>query len=404
MSGLPARSEVVVVGGGIVGLAVAYELARRRREVLVLDRDDVPGVATRAAAGMLAPTSEADLTDRSLVDLELDSLGRYPAFVAGIEGVSGQSCGHRTEGTLWVALNRDQDGELDRLFSMQRSKGLAARRLSPEAVLAREPHLSGRIVGGLLAEEDHQVDPRALSAALGTALTRLAGRVATGCRATRVEHAAGRVEGVSGVARDSAFRVAADTVVLAAGAWSEEVVAPVAPLGLRPVKGQLVRLAGPELATHVVRSPDVYLVPRRGGELLVGATMEEQGLDALPTAGAVLDLLREAWRILPGVYDLAVTELSVGFRPVVRDHRPVIGATSTRGLFVATGHFRNGVLLAPATAHYLAGWIADGVAPTALAPFGVERLEAPRRDGPGSGPPMSPERPAIAGPFSGRHS
>ncbi|HEX2481381.1 MAG TPA: FAD-dependent oxidoreductase, partial [Methylomirabilota bacterium] len=135
MSGLPARSEVVVVGGGIVGLAVAYELARRRREVLVLDRDDVPGVATRAAAGMLAPTSEADVTDRSLVDLELDSLGRYPAFVAGIEGVSGQSCGHRTEGTLWVALNRDQDGELDRLFSMQRAKGLAARRLSPEAVL-----------------------------------------------------------------------------------------------------------------------------------------------------------------------------------------------------------------------------------------------------------------------------
>ena len=122
----------------------------------------------------------------------------------------------------------------------------------------------------------------------------------------------------------------------------------------------MVRLGGPELLRHVVRSPDVYLVPRRGGELLLGATMEEQGLDALPTAGAVLDLLREAWRILPGLYDLAVTELSVGFRPAVRDHRPVIGAATTRGLYVATGHFRNGVLLAPATAHYLAGWIAEG--------------------------------------------
>ena len=385
MSALPARSEVVVVGGGIVGLAVAYELARRGREVLVLDRDDIAGAATRAAAGMLAPTSEADLADRSVVDLELDSLGRYPGFVAGIEALSGQSCGHRTEGTLWIALNRDQDVDLDRLVSMQRVKGLTARRLSPEAVLAREPHVSGRIVGGLLAEEDHQVDPRALSAALTTALTRLHGRVAAGCRATRVEHGAGRVEAVSGVAGEVAFRIAADVVVLAAGAWSEDVDAPLPPLWLRPVKGQLVRLVGPELVTHVVRSPDVYLVPRRGGELLVGATMEEQGFDALPTAGAVLDLLREAWRILPGVYDLAVRELSVGFRPAVRDHRPLIGATATRGLFVATGHFRNGVLLAPATAHYLAECISGGVVPAALLPFAIERLEAPSTTVSGAG-------------------
>jgi glycine oxidase len=152
--------------------------------------------------------------------------------------------------------------------------------------------------------------------------------------------------------------------------------APLPPLGLRPVKGQLVRLAGGELVRHVVRSPDVYLVPRRGGELLVGATMEEQGLDARPMAGAVLGLLREAWRLLPGIYDLAVSELSVGFRPAVRDHLPVIGAAATRGLYVAAGHFRNGVLLAPATAHYLAEWIVGGSPPAALAPFGVERLEA----------------------------
>jgi glycine oxidase len=149
----------------------------------------------------------------------------------------------------------------------------------------------------------------------------------------------------------------------------------VSPLGLRPVKGQLVRLGGPELIRHVVRSPEVYLVPRRGGELLVGATMEERGFDALPTAGAVLDLLREAWRLLPAVYELTVTELSVGLRPVVRDHRPVIGGTGTRGLYVATGHFRNGVLLAPATAHHLADLITSGSVPAALVPFRAERLE-----------------------------
>jgi glycine oxidase len=377
VSDLPARSEVVVVGGGVVGLSVAYELARRRRQVLVLDRDDVPGVATRAAAGMLAPTSEADLTDRPLVALELDSLGRYPGFVAGIEGLTGQSCGYRTEGTLWVALNRDQEGDLEHLVAMQRAKGLPARPLTPNEVLAREPHVSGRVIAGLLAEGDHQVDPRALTRGLGAAVARLEGRVATGCRVTRIEHAGGRVEAVSGVRRDGAFRVSCEVAVLAAGVWSGEVDAPVPRLELRPVKGQLVRLTGPELVRHIVRSPDAYLVPRRGGELLVGATMEEQGLDPLPTAGAVLDLLREAWRLLPGIYDLAVSELSVGFRPVVRDHRPVIGATATRGLFVATGHFRNGVLLAPATAHHLAEWIVGGAPPAALAPFGVERLETP---------------------------
>lgn len=375
MSPLPARSEVVVVGGGVVGLSVAYELGRRGRQVLVLDRGDLEGVATHAAAGMLAPTSEADLTERALVALELESLARYPAFVAGIEGLTGQSCGLRTEGTLWVALNRDQDGDLERLFAMQRAKGLDAYRLSADEVLEREPHLSGRIVAGLLAEGDHQVDPRALAGALGAAIARLRGTVVTGCRVTRVEHAGGAVAAVSGMAGDRPFRVACEAAVLASGVWSEEVDAPVAPLGLRPVKGQLVRLAGPELIHHVVRSPDVYLVPRRGGELLVGATMEEQGLDARPMAGAVLDLLREAWRILPGVYDLAVSELSVGFRPAVRDHLPVIGPAPTRGLYVATGHFRNGVLLAPATAHHLAEWITGGSPPSALAPFGVERLE-----------------------------
>jgi glycine oxidase len=182
---------------------------------------------------------------------------------------------------------------------------------------------------------------------------------------------------VSGVAGGAPFQVACDVAVVAAGVWSGALEAPLPPLGLRPVKGQLVRLAGPELVRHVVRTPEVYLVPRHGGELLVGATMEEQGLDGLPTAGATLELLREAWRVLPGIYDLAVTELSVGFRPALRDHRPVISAAATQGLFVATGHFRNGVLLAPATAHYLAEWIVAGSRPTALAPFGLERLEAP---------------------------
>ena len=300
VSELPARSEAVVVGGGVVGLSVAYELARRGREVLVLDRDDAPGVATRAAAGMLAPTSEADLSRPGSRRARARQPRALSGFVAGIEGLSGQACGYRTEGTLWVALNRDQDGDLERLFAMQRAKGLAARRLTAEEALAREPHLSGRIVAALLAEGDHQVDPRALAQALGGGARADSGGAWSWLPGDPDRGARGEVEAVSGMVGDAPSACAAEVVVLAGGVWSEDVAGPVPELGLRPVKGQLVRLAGPELVRHVVRSPDVYLVPRRGGELLVGATMEEQGFDALPRAGAVLDLLREAWRLLPG--------------------------------------------------------------------------------------------------------
>src|SRR5262249_59695940 len=156
-------------------------------------------------------------------------------------------------------------------------------------------------------------------------------------RVTRIEHAAGRVEAVTGLAGQAAFEIRCDAAVLAAGVWSEEVAALTAPLGLRPVKGQLVRLIGPELVRHIVRSPEVYVVPRRGGELLVGATMEEQGFDAMPTAGAVLDLLREAWRGFPGGFHLGPPPGSGGFLPPGPGHPPLLRAPPRPGLHVAPG-------------------------------------------------------------------
>ena len=372
-------ASVIVVGGGVIGLSVAFELLRRGRTVEVIDRAEVAGTATRAAAGMLAPVSEIELEDPAVLALALDSLDRYPKFIADLEGVARRSCEYRTDGTLWVALNRDDVAELDHLqetFTVKLQR-MPARRLTSKQVLEREPHLSGRVLGGLLVERDLQVDPRALASALREGIRALGGSVVRDLRVEEIVVAGGRARGVEAIAPDgSRTRRSCDTVVLAAGAWSTvEIRSPVSGIGIRPVKGQLIRLKGTRLLRHVVRHPDVYLVPRDSGELLLGATMEEVGFDASVTAGAVHDLLRQAWQLVPGVYDLELAEVSVGFRPASADNRPVVGSAGTDGLYVAVGHGRQGVLLAPATARYLAECVVSGKIPPELEPFSVSRAQ-----------------------------
>ena len=191
-----------------------------------------------------------------------------------------------------------------------------------------------------------------------------------------------------------AFAIRSKSAILAAGAWSSRDLSwPAGPLGVRPIKGQLVRLRGPELIRRVVRAPRAYLVPRPGGELVVGATMEEQGFDPSPTAGAVMDLLWNARLVAPAVYDLEMVEVNVGFRPATRDHLPLIGATEVPGLYVATGHFRHGVLLAPATAALLAELIVDGRLDPMLVPFLPQR-----------GDELRPRQAADEGAVATRHS
>jgi len=369
--GQPARRECVVVGGGIIGLALAHALCERGCGVLVLERDEPGCGATAAAAGMLAPVSEADTAPDALIALAKDSLGRYPEAVRRWERDGGIDCAYRTDGTLWIATSRDEQEELEHLAQTVRLKGLEARPLSAKDVLQREPHLSPRVLGGLLVESDHQIDPRAASRCLVTALRSRGVQVAAGAQVTEIVSGARGVVGVRGRSRAGApFEVRADTVVLAAGAWSgRDLRVPLDDLGLRPVKGQVLRLRGEPLLSHVVRTPDVYLVPRADGELIVGATTEEMGFDLSPTAGAAMDLLRHAFDALPGIYDLHLEETSVGLRPALSDHLPRIGATEVDGLYLAVGHYRQGILLAAATAEHLAGWIDCGEMPAELARF-----------------------------------
>lgn len=364
------EADVAVIGGGVIGLACAHGLALRGRSVVVLERDRVGSGAGQVAAGMLAPVTEAESEDPAFVDLAIESSGLYPEWIQAIETGAGLACGYREEGTLLVALHRDHEEELERLTGIQRRLGLKSQAVTREEAIDKEPYLSPRVIGGVFSPSDKQVDPRRLAKALAVALV-TAGHTIIEGQAARPILEAGHAVG----AATSEVEIRAEVVLLAGGVWSGDVWPSAAgPLPLRPVKGQILRLRGPGLARHVLRTPDVYLVPREEGELVVGATSEEQGFDTTITAWAVMDLLREAWRLLPGIAELELAETSAGLRPALRDNLPAIGATAVEGLFLATGHYRHGILLAPITAKLLADAI-GGASPDLARPFNPMRLQ-----------------------------
>ncbi len=377
--------DVAVIGGGVIGLSCAFELARQGKSVTVIEREQTGFGASTVAAGMLAPSSEVEITPRSLVELQLDSLRRYPRFIAEVEAASGLSCGYRDEGTLWVSRHRDDELELDHLCAIQLERGMSARRLSGRELRQIEPYVSPRAVGGLLVETDHQVDTRKLVRALHGACEAVGVEVRIHTGATTVERSGGRLDlALQDPLGESTLQAA--QVLLAAGVWLEQgLVTPLPRVGMRPVKGQIVHLKGQPLVDHVLRNSDIYIIPRADGELLLGATEEEQGFDLNPTAGGTLDLLRYAFEILPGIYDLNVTELDVGLRPTFSDHMPVIGPTDTEGVFIAAGHYRHGIMLAASTAYWITEMMLSAQVPNAIEPFSFERfLQQPQRqDGSG---------------------
>ncbi len=383
-------TDVAVAGGGLVGLAVAWRAARRGLSVTVVD--DAPGSgASAAAAGMLAPVTEAGYREGALLRLGLDSLARWPAFAAELEADAGTPVGLRTAGTLVVGLDEDDVRELDALHAFQEELGLTARRLTPRETRRREPALATRVRGGLLVEGDHSVDGRAVHAAL------LAAAAATGVALVRDRVAEVLVDGgrATGLRLAGGGTVPADTTVLALGAHSGELPG-VPPLPVRPVKGQILRMAGADgllegTVRALVRGRPVYLVPYGGDRLVVGATSEDRGFDARVTAGGVHDLLHDAIDLVPEVSELELTETLARWRPGTPDNAPLLGVSSLPGLVLATGHHRNGVLLTPVTAEATAELLATGTLPEVAVPFGMGRftLDHPATDRPA---PDRPER------------
>ena len=370
------RLRVVIIGAGVVGLGIAWRLAGRA-DVQVFDRGGAGAGASHAAAGMLAACCEAEPGEEALVALGRDSQARWPGFADELLRAGGIDVELRREGTLVLALTADDQGELVHRLEFQRQKlDLPLEWLSAAATRAREPHLAGKIAGAVFSPQDHQVDNRKLVQALRIAAER-AGVAIHEHRA--VKEIAVRGGRATGIVLEDGTTVPADVVVLAAGAWSRRIegLPPDRRPPVRPVKGQMLALrmdpAAP-LLNHVLWAPGAYLVPRRDGRLIVGGTVEEKGFDDTVTAGGVMALLDAAWRAVPAIEELPIAEIWVGHRPGSRDDAPILGPGPLEGLFYATGHHRNGILLAPVTADAMARLILDSVVDPAIRPFGLERF------------------------------
>ncbi|MDQ4058779.1 MAG: glycine oxidase ThiO [Actinomycetota bacterium] len=370
--------DTVVVGGGVIGASIAWRAAQRGLAVAMVDPHPGRG-ASWAAAGMLAPVTEVHYGEEELLALNLTSSASYRQFVAELSEASGRDPGYAECGTLTVARDADDNAALESLFEFQRGLGLDVQRLRGRECRRLEPALAPSTRGGILVSGDHQVDNRALVDALLIAAERSGVHVVRR-RAESVELAHERV---AGVRLADGERIGCSSVVLAAGATTAPVegLPPGVAPPVRPVKGQLLHLRGPaetRLAMRNVRGLDAYIVTRSDGRVVIGATVEERGFDERVTAGGVHDLLRAGFELLPGVTELELVETSVGLRPGTPDNAPILGKSEVEGLVIATGHYRNGVLLTPITSEAISELLVTGDPPKLIEAFSPRRFSKER--------------------------
>jgi glycine oxidase len=370
-----ALPRVAIIGAGVSGLGVGWRLAEAGCPVTVFERGAAGRGASWAAAGMLAAGLEAEPGEERLLALNLESQRLWPEFRDRLEAAAGTKIGYRDEGTLSVAFTRDDALRLRFAFEFQQGLGIGVEWLGGFEARRLEPQLRPGLAGAVLSRNDHQVDNRRLVLALKSAFLAAGGRLREQVEVGALDVEAERVRGVIA---GGEFHPA-DAVVLAGGAWSAGLdgLPAVARPPVRPVKGQMLALradpAQPPLR-HVLWAPKGYLVPRDDGRLVVGGTVEERGFDAGLTAGGVLALLEAAWRALPMIEELPIDEFWTGFRPTSRDDAPILGPTPVEGLFVATGHHRNGILLAPLTAHAVSEAVLTGRVPEIIRDFTIDRF------------------------------
>lgn len=374
MSG--SRQRVAVVGGGVVGLSVAWRLARESLPVVIFETGQTGRGAGRVAAGMVAPISEYGFEDDVFLELGAESFRLYPEYLSTLREDSGTEVDIDGRGTLAVAVRRDDVEAMRRVYDFRARRGLPVEWLSGSAAREFEPLLSPRVTAGMWTADDCHIDTHRLLDALVAACRTRGVEIRENEAVIGVATRHGRVVGVetaNGVTE-------VDTVVVAAGCRSSDIagIPESATPPVRPVKGQIVVLrAAPECdVRHVIRAPEAYIVPKSDGRLLVGATQEEMGFDETPTAGPVMRLIERAWEVVPAIYECAFESVEVGLRPGSRDHLPIIGPTEVDGLHFATGHFRHGILLSPVTAEAICEGVTKGSYPASVKAFFPERFSS----------------------------
>ncbi len=374
------NKNIIIIGGGVIGLGIGWQLAKSGASVTIFERDRAGRAASWAAAGMLAPLAEAHTEEPELLNLSCESLALYPQWVRELEADAEMCIGYRVEGTLIVGLEADDTDQLRHLYKAQQHLGLDVNWLNGSEARDVEPALSPRVTAAIHCATDYQVDNRLMVKALQHAYQASGGVLHEDCPVEKIDIKHGVVTGIQ---TQKGFH-AADVVILSAGCWSAQIdgvpdaiIPPV-----RPVKGQMLALQmeeGIDIKTVIrtVRarySTSVYLVPRSDGRLIIGATNEEMGFDTRLTAGGMFELLRGAWEVVPGVYELPVLETWTGLRPGSRDNAPILGKTPIENLMYATGHYRNGILLTPITAYEIAKLIMTGKTSKTIVPFQLERF------------------------------
>jgi glycine oxidase len=372
---LPTRVGIAVVGAGVIGLSIAWRLARRGMSVAVFERAESGTGTSLAATGMLAAAAEHEPGGDDLLTLALESQRLWPQFRSELESDSDLSIDYRPEGTLVVALGRDEVERLRFRYEYQQRSGLDARWLSGLEARSLEPGLRPSVAAGVACDSDHQVDPRLLIPALVRALQSRGGRLFENCPVTSLETSGGRISGLVTAAGVCQAR----TVIVANGVWAADILSPHGiDIPLRPLKGQALALKATKQTStlsHVVWTEQIHLAPKSDGRLIVGSTMEDAGFNSAITAGGTLALLEGVHRALPSSEEMEIEAIWSGFRPTTDDDSPVLGPTGVQGLLIATGHHRNGVLLAPVTAAALEGLVTAGAMTGAAPLFGLDRFQ-----------------------------
>jgi glycine oxidase len=346
--------KCAVIGGGVIGLSIAWRLLQAQANVTIFEKNTLASGATQAAAGMLAPQIEAEPSEETLLNFLLQSKALWQDFALELEAASGMSIDYRAEGTLEVAMDGDQLRHIRDRYTYLHSLGLAMEWLSAAECREREPYLGRSVQGGIYSADDHQVDNRKLAKALEIAVRKAGCIIRENTNILNFTQHNAVVTGAETAASVENF----DTVIVTTGAWTKQLLGQDFQMSVpvRPVKGQMLCVqmdAANPLIRHVVRSPEIYMVPRLDGRLLIGATVEEKGFDTSVTFGGMRQLIEAAWEVLPALDEYPIVETWAGIRPGTLDDAPILGKTPIENLLLAVGHYRHGILLTPITAKIL---------------------------------------------------